>query len=308
MKKTITFLFLFASLLIYSSVYAQSFTGPSSANTGTTIILTAVGESYSTYSNGNYPTYYYFSNIAGINSSNTQYPSSPVNASQYITVSLSQVTHYFTPSSQTPTSIKVNVTNTYTAPIKVTFNITTQYNYANQSPEGTTGAVNIPYTITIYPTGNSGGTGGSIANYLYRMRNNSSPGKHFYTDSYSEFVNLSNNGWTVETPLGYVYLATYPGATTLYRLYKSQTGEHFYTIDANENSYQLSHGFVSEGNAGFVYSTNVSNSGGPATKPIYRYNSQTNGHFWTSDYSELGSGNSQWTYEGIPFYVLVNPQ
>jgi hypothetical protein len=144
-------LLLLACLTILSiKSFSQSFSGSTSVPSGTTITLTAVGESYD-------PTlktpYYYFTNIESINANNITYPSSPANAQQYITITQPNATHIYSPTSPSPTTIKITVYNdSPTNSITVTFKITTQYDYHNSSgATGITGAVDIPYTITIAP-------------------------------------------------------------------------------------------------------------------------------------------------------------
>ena len=42
----------------------------------------------------------------------------------------------------------------------------------------------------------------------------------------------------------------------------------------------------------------------PGAVPVYRYyRSSKNGHFYTKNLAELGTGGNGWTYEGIAFYA-----
>jgi hypothetical protein len=151
--------YLLACLLLLSiTTFGQSFTGPTSVASGTTVTLQASGESYNTTAG---TAYYYFTAINSIPSAEITYPSSPANASQYITINLTQVTNKFTPLAQSPTTFKVTCYNDAPTgePITITFKVSTQYAYKHtDGTQGTTGAEEIPYTITITPGNGPTGT------------------------------------------------------------------------------------------------------------------------------------------------------
>lgn len=140
---------LFSIVLLNTIAFAQSFSGPTSVASGSTFTLTGVGESYN---NNRSADFYYFTNIISIPSDQITYPIAPGNAAQYIHISLNSVQHYFDPLNQTPTTFKIDATNTYYDPITVTFKIPTQYAWGKTNGTGgITGSVYVSYTVTIQP-------------------------------------------------------------------------------------------------------------------------------------------------------------
>lgn len=325
MKNLILLFFLFISGAV--TLQAQSFTGTTSATTGSVITLTGVGEAAPAYNTSNY----YFTGVTAI--SDLSVASSNANDVNYVGVTLTEVTSLYS-NTGTATTIKLTVRNIYTSAITVTFNI--HVNYLTWMAQGSDQKV--AYTITIQPAptvnpptsgawwggfggtpaqigaGPDGGYGGTLTNYLWRLQRPSN-NQHFYTANHSELVNLVNQTqgtfpttsfhtvYNYEGSIGYVFKASQPGTVPLMRLMKN--GDHFYTIDQNEANSLLGSGWVSEGNSGYVYSSSQSN-----TMPVYRYMARSGqaGHFFTSDKNELGNGNSSWTYEGIAYYILSAPQ
>lgn len=107
--------------------------------------------------------------------------------------------------------------------------------------------------------------------------------------------------WTYEGALGNIFISQQPETVPLYRYYRGSNEDHYYsTVNA------VPAGYVSEGIQGYVYNS------GPSTaslvslrKPIYVY-STTSGkadHVYTTNFNELGNGNSHWRYEGIAFWL-----
>jgi hypothetical protein len=146
----------FYSLLCLTLVtltgWAQSFTGPTSATSGSIITLTAPGENYIA---DNTSTWYYFTHINGVDESQSiyqNYSSTNGDPKTYVHISLNEVTNIFNPfNNRKASAIKINAVNNSNSPITVTFYIGVQYAY---NPGNQTGAVYIPYTLTIQPDPN----------------------------------------------------------------------------------------------------------------------------------------------------------
>ena len=46
----------------------------------------------------------------------------------------------------------------------------------------------------------------------------------------------------------------------------------------------------------------------PNTTNFYRYGNRRNGdHYYTTNFNELGNGNADWSYEGIPALIFTSP-
>jgi len=147
--KKIYLLFCLAFLTLAAN--AQSFSGPTTVQSGQEFTLTGVGENAVQDRSVNF---YYFVKILGINNSDTQYPTFPSNPAQYINVALTSSTTFNT-INKTPTSVKVIAKNTYSSPIQVTFYVSVQEVIGKTSGSlEQTGAINIPYTVTIQPDPN----------------------------------------------------------------------------------------------------------------------------------------------------------
>ncbi len=127
---------------------------------------------------------------------------------------------------------------------------------------------------------------------FFRYRNNSIK-RHHYTTNWGE-IGYNSNGFGYEGIAGYIYNNNISGTTAFYRYYNSSSRDHFFTTSATPPS-----GYGSEGIAGYVYSTQVTGS-----IPLYQYFSSTNGHFYTTNFAELGNGAHGYTYYGIQCYVM----
>jgi hypothetical protein len=125
---------------------------------------------------------------------------------------------------------------------------------------------------------------------LYRAVNTSS-GDHLLTTNQGEVAGVKN--WSLEGSTGYIYTSSHPGLIPLYRYFVG--GYHFFTTNANEVSSAYSEGIV-----GYLDQTQ-----GLGEIPYYRYAAKGNahGHMYTSNFAELGNGNSSWTLEGIIGYI-----
>jgi hypothetical protein len=179
------------------------------------------------------------------------------------------------------------------------------------------------YTIVVQGLPNTSGTTvteqtGPII-YLYRMFY-APGGEHFYTTSntekyqllhqqvqlYQSFWSYLINGketpnvWTDEGNIGQVYNFKAQGTVPLYRLFNGSV--HMFTIDPAERANIIATlGYHDEGISGYVFSTEVAGS-----QPVYRYRGTTStGHFFTTNYNEIGSGSGYgYVYEGIAYYDL----
>jgi|GEM_PF-4602743 len=126
-----------------------------------------------------------------------------------------------------------------------------------------------------------------------------SPGKHFMAET-KEALNLTGavgQNWRYEGTLGYLRNVQEPGTVPLYRYYRHQVQDHYFSIYVTSPP----SGYVSEGVVGYAY-----NSPGPGRVPVYAYAKKTGStdRLYTTNFNELGSGNSTWLYEGIGFYIL----
>ncbi len=122
---------------------------------------------------------------------------------------------------------------------------------------------------------------------------NGSTGEHFYTTSASEAMCC---GFVVES-LNYFYLynATQPGTTTLYRCLSRASGtDHFCSTDAS------CEGQIVEGPMGFIGTSAVCGS-----TPLYRaWDPRTGTHLFTTDAAERATVVAAgWTDEGVVGHV-----
>ena len=127
---------------------------------------------------------------------------------------------------------------------------------------------------------------------FYRYWNNSLD-RHHYTANWSE-LGYGSSGFKYEGIAGYIYNYNISGSIPWYRYYRSSFNNHYFSTSSTTPS-----GYASEGIAGYVSSTQVSGS-----IPLYQYYSSNKGHFYTTDFSELGYGAQGYTYEGIKCYVI----
>ena len=152
-------------------------------------------------------------------------------------------------------------------------------------------------TLGIYS--NSFGQGSSTppAGYsnLYRMYN-SSTGKHLLAGQ-TEADNLTSYGGTPWVNEGLIGLTNNSAGIPIYRFYNNSAGHYFSTSSTAPS------GYVSEGMIGYGW---VAAMTAPAV-PVYRYVRIKGGtrHLYTTNYSELGAGNSTWKYEGVAFSLFM---
>lgn len=127
---------------------------------------------------------------------------------------------------------------------------------------------------------------------FYRYWNNA-VSRHHYTSNWNE-LGYNSNGFNFEGIAGFIYDYNISGSIPWYRYYRSSFNNHYFSTNATAPS-----GYVSEGIAGYVFSTQVSGS-----IPLYQYYSSNKGHFYTTDFSEVGFGAQGHTYEGVKCYVI----
>ncbi|EHQ25601.1 DUF5977 domain-containing protein [Mucilaginibacter paludis] len=160
MKKIILF---FITILSGNIIFAQSFSGPSSALTGSTITLTAVGET----AQGFNTTGYNFNAITQIDNSQTVVTSPSGVNPNLVNFSVTQVVNVYGSSNQ-PTTIKVSVSNPTNFAITARFYIQCTYYTGVTSHSGY-----ISYTITVNPTPPTYGNSPQSATFT---KNNCGPG------------------------------------------------------------------------------------------------------------------------------------
>ncbi len=85
----------------------------------------------------------------------------------------------------------------------------------------------------------------------------------------------------------------------LYRYYNNNSGQHFYAIDWGELGGGGHDGWVYEGVECYVDPSQRSGE-----VPLHRYFSGQSGHFYTTNFAELGNGDGNYTYEGVECYVF----
>lgn len=129
---------------------------------------------------------------------------------------------------------------------------------------------------------------------LYRMYN-SSTGKHLLAGQ-TEADNLTSYGGTPWINEGLMGLLNNSTGSPIYRFYSSSAGHYFST------SSTAPAGYVSEGMIGYGWTSGMT----ALASPVYRYVRIKGGtrHLYTTNYAELGAGNSSWRYEGIAFHLF----
>lgn len=130
---------------------------------------------------------------------------------------------------------------------------------------------------------------------VYRYYSNSLM-KHYYGVSTGP---IGPNNWTSEgiafkttsSTSGFVYgLALMVNSTNL---------DMVIATSQNDRTSLEAMGYVYRESLGWPVMQGV-----PGAVPVYRYyRSSKNGHFYTKDLAELGTGGNGWTYEGIAFYA-----
>ncbi|MBB2146761.1 hypothetical protein GM921_14755 [Pedobacter sp. LMG 31464] len=127
---------------------------------------------------------------------------------------------------------------------------------------------------------------------LYKTTN----GKH-HLASTIEMQNLTSTlggGWINE---GLMVFLKESGTNPIYRFYSPSGDNHYFSTSS-----VIPAGYISEGMIGYGASGPIPVDAG---KSVYRYLriKGGSGHFYTTNYNELGGGNSTWSYEGIAFYL-----
>ena len=132
---------------------------------------------------------------------------------------------------------------------------------------------------------------------------------HFYTASETEVDSLDGTCYSSEGNVGEIWPTQTSGTVKLYRYYCSTYVDHFYTTNWNE----LGSGsgcYTYEGVAGYIAngSNSVNTTECPQLQALHRYYaSSVVGHFYTTNWDELGEGTSVYSYEGIAGYTCVSP-
>lgn len=123
---------------------------------------------------------------------------------------------------------------------------------------------------------------------------NPNSGEHFYTNNYSEKLNLFSHGWVDE---GHAWTSLATSDIPVYRLYNPNFGNHHYTKSVAENNLLIDLGWKYEGIA--FYSFESTNN--PVFR-LYNPNSDAGSHFLTLDLNERNSLiNLGWRDEGVAF-------
>jgi hypothetical protein len=86
-----------------------------------------------------------------------------------------------------------------------------------------------------------------------------------------------------------------------HRYYQPTSFDHLYTTTFEVEGYN----WTDEGIEGYLYTYPE-----PGTVRLYRYyhGSGVKDHFYTTDFNDLGNGNSAWTYESAFIYYVYNTQ
>lgn len=128
---------------------------------------------------------------------------------------------------------------------------------------------------------------------------------HFYTTNWAE-LGFGKDGMKYESTPCAVFGTSQPNTIPLYRYFNPVLGTHFYTTDAAEilrapNRDQ----WKDEGIAGYVYPSTWQD---PLLLPLHRYQHiMGKGHFYTTNFSDLGPTPPDWIYEGIQCRVSPWP-
>ncbi|MCQ9634218.1 hypothetical protein MP477_04535 [Chryseobacterium sp. WG23] len=130
-------------------------------------------------------------------------------------------------------------------------------------------------------------------NYIYRYYSNSLM-KHYYG---SQTGPIGQHNWSNEG----LAFKTSKAPTTLYglALYVNPNNlDMVIAVSIHDRTYLEASGYVLREELGWP-----AQPGAPGTFPVYRYyRSSKNGHFYTKNLAELGTGGNGWTYEGITFH------
>lgn len=130
--------------------------------------------------------------------------------------------------------------------------------------------------------------------YVYRYYSNSLM-KHYYGSSTGPIGqnNWSNEGLSFKT-------STSPGAMYGLALYVNPNNlDMVIAVNQFDRAALEAGGYVFREALGWPVQ-----QGSPGAVPVYRYyRPSKNGHFYTKNLAELGTGGGGWTYEGIPFYA-----
>jgi len=140
---------------------------------------------------------------------------------------------------------------------------------------------------------------------LYRYLNVSN-GDHFYTTNYSE-LGQGRGNYIRERNEGRVFLTHALTTVPVYRYYNDFTGQHFFSVNYSELG-DGAYGYRRENTNFFAWNFNPNPvNGKPFAIPVYRYlNGWSGGHFFTTDFSVLGSGRIPWVFEKIAWWELAN--
>lgn len=134
---------------------------------------------------------------------------------------------------------------------------------------------------------------------IYRMYNNSTSKHHLAsTIEAQNLTSYSGTPWINEGLMGWVSAT---GTNPIYRYYRHNIGHYFSMSSATPS------GYVSEGSIGNGASGPIPLIGGGRSVYQYVRIKGGSGHFYTTNYNELGGGNSSWRYEGVAFYLFIVP-
>jgi hypothetical protein len=129
---------------------------------------------------------------------------------------------------------------------------------------------------------------------VFRYFNNGPAQDHFYTISYTELGNGSNNGYVFEGIGFFAFPTQVANSVPVHRYNIPGTGNHFYSIDPSE----IPPASVYEGVAFFVYPLAINGA-----VPIHRYyRTGLNDHFYTKNQNELLIAPG-YNYEGISWHA-----
>ena len=149
---------------------------------------------------------------------------------------------------------------------------------------------------------------------VYRFRSHTS-GKYFYTRDEVEkdrLINEFSHVWTFEGIAYYAYVyAAGPSLAPIHRFWSDSLESHFYTIDPTEKDWLIANYsavWTYEEPAFYAY---PAGSQPPTAKPVYRFWSDSLGHFYTIDEAEkqqyMDMLTGMWIYEGIVWYAFDEP-
>ena len=129
---------------------------------------------------------------------------------------------------------------------------------------------------TIYPEAPPAPSG-SVP--VFRYYNRTEFQDHFYTRTYSELGDGSNDGYNFEGIAFYAFKNRVANSVPVTRWFNATTGNHYYTADSTE----IPQGSVNQGVAFYAYPSAINNA-----LPVHRYyNSSTDDHFYTKNENEI---------------------